>query len=298
MKPIYSMTGYGQALVQLPGGGRVHVELRGVNSRFLDLVFRLPDELRGAEPAMRQELTRQLRRGKVECRGSVEREQSPTQWPDAAAAAPLLAAEAALRAAAPHLQPLSVADVFRLLAGTGDAADSSEALHAAATAALSEAATQFIAARAAEGERLRQLLLDRIEAIAGHAERARALVPQVVTRQQERFLARWEEAMRMADGFEAEAQSVQERRLQEAAAFALRIDIAEELDRLQAHLASLRQLLQGGGELGKRLDFLIQELHREANTLGSKSAALELSEIALELKVLIEQMREQVQNIE
>lgn len=298
MKPIYSMTGYGQALVRLPSGDRVHVELRGVNSRFLDLVFRLPDELRGAEPAMRQVLTQQLRRGKVECRVSVEREQTPNQWPDAAAAAPLLAAEAALRAAAPHLQPLSVADVFRLLAASDGVVISSEALHTAATAALTEATAQFIAARAAEGDRLRQLLLERVDAIADHAERARALVPQVVARQQERFLARWEDALRTVEGFEAEAQSVQERRLQEVAAFALRIDVAEELDRLQAHLATLRQLLQDGGEVGKRLDFLIQELHREANTLGSKSVALELSEIALELKVLVEQMREQVQNIE
>lgn len=292
------MTGYGQGGAELPLGARLQVELRGVNSRFLDLVFRLPDELRASELAMRQELTRLLRRGKVECRASIELPQSAQQWPDAAAAQALLAAEAALRAQAPHLQALSVADVFRLLGTSSGPQLNPDDVPAAATQALSRAAEQFIAARAAEGERLRRFLLERIDAIAGLATRAKELVPQAVARQQERFLARWAEVTGEIEGFDPQSQAVQERRLQEVASFALRVDVAEEIDRLGSHLDSLRQLLEQGGELGKRLDFLIQELHREANTLGSKSASIELSEIALDLKVLIEQMREQVQNIE
>jgi uncharacterized protein YicC (UPF0701 family) len=136
------------------------------------------------------------------------------------------------------------------------------------------------------------------------AAQAEPLVPAVVAKQQARFLQRWQEALASADGVAGAAgggippQALQERALQEAATYAIRIDVAEELSRLVAHLDEIERLLAQGGELGKRLDFLIQELHREANTLGSKSAALELTGISVEMKVLIEQMREQVQNIE
>lgn len=292
------MTGYGHHSAMLPSGANVHIELRSVNSRFLDLAFRLPEEMRGAEPALRQLLTRSLRRGKVECRGVFEAPRTGPRLPDPAAAAPLLQAEAALRAVAPHLTPLSVAEVFRLAADATDDRNDPTAIEDAASRALEQALAGLLQARAAEGDRLRSFLLERIEAIGRHATRARELVPLAVERQQARFTARWDEALRSLSGAEASAESLQDRRIQEAAAFAIRIDVAEELDRLQAHLQTLRDLLSQGGELGKRLDFLIQELHREANTLGSKSALLELSEIALELKVLIEQMREQVQNIE
>jgi len=125
-------------------------------------------------------------------------------------------------------------------------------------------------------------------------------VPAVVERQQQRFLERWAEALKATGGVEGSvpAEALRERAMNEAATFALRIDVAEELSRLRAHLEEIARLLKGGGELGKRLDFLIQELHREANTLGSKSAALELTGVSVEMKVLIEQMREQVQNLE
>ncbi len=292
------MTGYGQNSVQLATGAKVHVELRSVNSRFLDIAFRLPEELRSTEAAMRQAITQALRRGKVDCRAVFEAPQTAMPLPDAAAAAPILAAESALRALAPHLAPLSVGEVLRFIGSAQEQhADAAEIARCTAQA-LDQALAALLQARATEGDRLRAILLDRMDQIAQHAERARAIVPLAVERQQARFTARWEEALRALTGVETSAETLQDRRLQEAASFAIRIDVAEELDRLQAHLQTLRDLLAQGGELGKRLDFLIQELHREANTLGSKSAALELSEISLELKVLIEQMREQVQNIE
>ena len=292
------MTGYGQKSTQLSTGAKIHIELRSVNSRFLDIAFRLPEELRGAEAAMRQSITQALRRGKIDCRATFEAPQSTPALPDPATAAPLLAAEAALRGMAPHLTPLSVGEVLRFIGGAQEEhADAAEIAQITGQA-LDQALAALIKARAQEGDRLRALLLDRIDQIAQHAARARAIVPLAVERQQARFTARWEEALSALTGVETSAETLNERRLQEAASFAIRIDVAEELDRLQAHLQTLRDLLDQGGELGKRLDFLIQELHREANTLGSKSAALELSEISLELKVLIEQMREQVQNIE
>ncbi len=298
MKPIYSMTGYGQKTVQLSTGAKIHIELRSVNSRFLDIAFRLPEELRSSEAAMRQALTQGLRRGKIDCRAVFEAPQTAPALPDAAAAAPLLAAESALRAVAPHLTPLSVGEVLRFIGSAQEAHIDAAEIAQATQTALEQALVVLTEARALEGDRLRALLLDRIGQIALHAARARDIVPLAVERQQARFTARWEEALRALSGVETSVETLNDRRLQEAASYAIRIDVAEEIDRLQAHLQALRALLTQGGELGKRLDFLIQELHREANTLGSKSAALELSEIALELKVLIEQMREQVQNIE
>ena len=129
------------------------------------------------------------------------------------------------------------------------------------------------------------------------ADQAKPLVPQLVEQQRQRFLERWKDAMSLAEGTVV-PEAAQDRALTEATAFAIRIDVAEELTRLASHVDEIERLIRKGGEIGKRLDFLIQELHREANTLGSKSAALELTRISVDMKVLIEQMREQVQNIE
>jgi uncharacterized protein (TIGR00255 family) len=154
-------------------------------------------------------------------------------------------------------------------------------------------------ARAREGERLAGVLHERIGHLRALAAQAAPLIPAVVQRQQQRFLERWNDALAQAGAAgSVSTEALQERALNEAAAFAIRIDVAEELARLTAHLDEIERLLKKGGELGKRLDFLIQELHREANTLGSKSAALELTNVSVEMKVAIEQMREQVQNIE
>ncbi len=166
-----------------------------------------------------------------------------------------------------------------------------------------EAAAKAVAglkeARAREGAKLVSMIRERTARLRELASQAEPLVPAVVKRQQERFLERWNEALQAAGASASiPAEALQERALNEAATMAIRIDVAEELSRLRAHLDEIDRLLTAGGELGKRLDFLIQELHREANTLGSKSAALELTGISVEMKVLIEQMREQVQNIE
>jgi uncharacterized protein (TIGR00255 family) len=141
------------------------------------------------------------------------------------------------------------------------------------------------------------MLLDRVGQLRTLATQATPLVPQLVALQRQRFMDRWKEAMALTEG-SALPEVAQDRALAEATAFAIRIDVAEEITRLDAHLDEIERLIQKGGELGKRLDFLIQELHREANTMGSKSAALELTHISVDMKVLIEQMREQVQNIE
>ena len=156
---------------------------------------------------------------------------------------------------------------------------------------------ELLAARQREGARLAATLLERIAQLRTLAAQAAPLVPQLVVQQRQRFMDRWQEAMALADGVSL-PEAAQDRALSEATAFAIRIDVAEELTRLQSHLDELQRLITKGGEIGKRLDFLIQELHREANTMGSKSAALELTHISVDMKVQIEQMREQVQNIE
>ena len=297
------MTGYASAQ-HTPGGNAeiatpaacLALELRSVNSRFLDVVLRLPDELRPHEPALRALIAKRLKRGKVELRVSVEAAAGGA-LPDVPVRTlqRLAAAQQQVRVWLPEAAPLSVADALRLAAGDSAA---SPALGEALLPLARQALDELVAARQREGARLLALLQERITALRALAAQAAPLVPQLVQAQRQRFLERWQEALGAAPASEAVTQAAQERALAEATAFAIRIDVAEELGRLAAHLDEIEAVLQKGGETGKRLDFLIQELHREANTLGSKSATLELTRISVDMKVFIEQMREQVQNLE
>jgi len=303
--PVYSMTGYANSLAQPPkaedGGASatasVSVELRSVNGRFLDLAMRMPEELRGLEPQLRELIAARFKRGKIELRINTQRE-ADGGWPQPQPEQlnRLASLEARVQAWMPQAAPLSVHEALSWC-------KSGAAMPAqldAATLQAAQACVQGLAeAREREGEKLVAILMERIQRLRQLADEAEPLLPAVVARQQQRFLERWQEALSTTGATSTvPQQTLQERALNEAAAFAIRIDVAEELGRLRAHLDELTRLLKKGGELGKRLDFLIQELHREANTLGSKSAALELTNISVEMKVAIEQMREQVQNIE
>jgi len=279
-----------------PSTARLGLELRSVNSRFLDLGFRLSDELRQHEPALRDLLGRRLKRGKVELRAYLNHPASGALGdPPARLLQRLATVQDQVRAWLPEAAPLSVADVLRVTSGAEPTDDEgiAEALLALARNVLDD----FVAARRREGERLAALIRERVAQLRDLARAAEPLVPRAVEAQKQRFVARWNEALAGSDGQISPA-AAQERALAEATAFAIRIDVAEELGRLAAHLDEIEAVLAKGGEAGKRLDFLIQELHREANTLGSKSAALELTRISVDMKVLIEQMREQVQNLE
>lgn len=286
------MTGY----ASVTDARGLTVECRSVNGRFLDLSLKLPEELRAHEPALRELVAARVRRGKLELRMSLAGSGGDaTTGPSASALERLAQWQQQVQQALPEARGLSVAEALglsRTLAPAGTATPDTLGTAQDCLDALADA-------RAREGQRLVDILLDRVSLIESLATRAEPLVPAVVQRQQARFLERWHEALKAADaGGSVGPQALQERALSEAAAFALRIDVAEEVARLRAHLQEIRRLLHKGGELGKRLDFLIQELHREANTLGSKSAALELTAISVDMKVAIEQMREQVQNIE
>ena len=274
---------------------RFGLEIRSVNSRFLDLSFRLPDELRHTEPALREHIVQHIKRGKVEVR-AVYHSNQETELTDPAIGTlqKLLSLQNKIQSWLPGARDLSVSDVIKL------------ASHEKSGLGLNEAdlmplATQAVKAlkdaRAREGARLADMLQDRISQLRTLAEQAAPLLPLLVEQQRQRFIDRWNEAMALSGGT-VSSDVAKDRALTEATAFAIRIDVAEELTRLASHLDELSRLIKKGGDIGKRLDFLIQELHREANTLGSKSAALELTNISVDMKVLIEQMREQVQNIE
>jgi uncharacterized protein (TIGR00255 family) len=297
---VYSMTGFASAVSSAPdhvgentesadvstgsrrqASGAVGAELRSVNSRFLDLSFKLADEFRALEPALRDMLTAAFKRGKIEFRLQPQRA-SDAGWPQPQPEQlhTLARLEGTVQNWLPKAAPLSVNEVLNWCRAAAPAVR----LEEAALQAARDCVEALKEARQREGSRLVSVLHDKLKALRALAEQAEPLVPAAVQRQQERFVQKYQEA--------------QERALSEAAAYALRIDVDEELQRLKAHLDEIGRLLKKGGEVGKRLDFLIQELHREANTLGSKAAALELTQISVDMKVLIEQMREQVQNIE
>jgi uncharacterized protein (TIGR00255 family) len=274
---------------------RLGLEIRSVNSRFLDVSFRLPEELRASEPALREKLVARLKRGKVELRVSIENSSTALiAEPSTRLLQRLNAIQDNVKAWLPNAAALSVADVIRL---TENKSGPEKDWHQDVIALTDQVIGALMSAREREGARLAIMLLDRIAQLRALAAQAAPLIPQLVALQRQRFMDRWTEAMGLADG-NTRPDMAQDRALTEATAFAIRIDVAEELTRLMSHLDELERLIAKGGEIGKRLDFLIQELHREANTMGSKSAALELTHISVDMKVLVEQMREQVQNIE
>ena len=274
----------------------VSIELRSVNGRFLDLGFRLPDEFRALEPALRELLSAAFKRGKIELRLNT-RTESETHWPQPQPDQlnRLVRLESTVQGWLPKAQALSVHEVLQWCKGGAP----TDKLDEAALDAAKRCIAGLRDARGREGERLVKVLMERVNRLRELATQAEPLVPAVVRRQQQRFLERWTEALEASGAANTiSREALQERALNEAAAYSIRIDVAEELARLRSHLDEIARLLKAGGEVGKRLDFLIQELLREANTLGSKAAALELTNISVEMKVAIEQLREQVQNIE
>jgi len=287
---ILSMTGYAAVAADLPGVS-LAVDLRSVNHRYLDLSIRLPDELRGLESALRERLTAELKRGKVECRVSLNRTTpgASTLAVSVERVRHLAQAAADVERHAPGSAPLSVAEVLRWPGVLAEPVLAPEALAALTHDLVDKALAELRASRAREGGKLAAALEERCAAIEVQVERVAPRIPALHRAYLDKLGARLKEA-----GLDPD----QDRLKLELALFATKIDVAEEVQRLASHVSEVRRVLGAGGSAGKRLDFLMQELHREANTLGSKSVDAELSQASLELKVLIEQMREQVQNVE
>ncbi len=287
---IYSMTGYA-AKTRGVKGGVIHIELKSVNSRYLDCLFRVSDELRLIEPALRELIGSRITRGKLECRVSFASGAGGGQ--SATLNADLLerlrAYDDRVRSVLPLAAPLTVADVLRWPGIFGDDLLDLATIAPVCLALAADTVDEFNASRAREGEKMAEALRLRVGRMRTLLREVEPRIPEAQAAFGERLRQRLLEAVETADA---------ERMRQEIAFFAARIDVAEELTRLATHLDEVERVLRAGGVSGKRLDFLMQELNREANTLASKSLVTEVSQTAIEFKLLIEQMREQVQNLE
>lgn len=286
---IHSMTGYA-AQTRAFAGGELHMELKSVNSRFLDLHFRLADELRAAEMGIREQISALLKRGKVECRlyFTLTRK-TGVQNLNAEMLSRLQALDLQIRAALPEAQPLTAGDALRWPGILGDENVDFAALSPIITELAEATLEEFNASRAREGEKLAGIILECARKMRDIVTEVAPHIPAVQAAFAEKLRQRLEEAQGAVED---------SRLMQEVTLFAARIDIAEELARLTTHLDELERIFKTGGAVGKRLDFLMQELNREANTLGSKATAVTVTQAAMNLKLFIEQIREQVQNLE
>lgn len=284
------MTGYAAGTADL-ARGRLAFELRSVNSRYLDIQFRMAEELRAAEPALRELIASRAARGKVDCRVSFNASTNVAAAAALNSAAlenlRLLADEA--RRAFPAAAPMQISDVLRWPGVIAEAPLDDDLLRASVLQLARQVLDEFCSTRAREGARLAAIVTARVAEMRRHIAAVAPLIPEAVAAYQAKLAERLREALGSADD---------ERVRAEIAVFGMKSDVDEELTRLAAHLDEVERTLGDGGAVGKRLDFLAQELNREANTLASKAAGAKIAECALELKLLIEQIREQVQNIE
>jgi uncharacterized protein (TIGR00255 family) len=304
---ICSMTGYAVATRETTAG-TLTIELKSVNSRFLDLQFRINDDLRALEPMLREAIMGRVARGKVECRLSFGRKTATgaSQALNDTVLSTLAALQLEVRQQFSDAQPLSVSELLRWPGVIEEAEIGQETLQAEVASAMAAVLDAFVESRTREGAALQAMLLSRIDDMESIVQRITPLIPQVIAQFQQKAIERLQEALGLAlkdnaSGSGATTISREEaldRIRQEVTLYGIRIDVAEELTRLATHLKETRQILKKGGQVGKRLDFMMQELNREANTVGSKASAKELSDAAMALKLLIEQMREQVQNLE
>ncbi|WP_022955277.1 YicC/YloC family endoribonuclease [Perlucidibaca piscinae] len=288
--PVRSMTAFARAMQHGPFG-QLSVELRSVNSRHLELTLRLPDVLRDLEHSWRERLRQQIGRGKVELTLRLDAGDSLADGVvlDQERVRQLLQAAHEIEDLARHVGPVDPVALLRLPGVLRTQEADATALTATAEALLTQALADFLAMRAREGCALTALVEQRLQGVAREVSAVQDRLPGILAHYRERLLERIREA---------KAELAAERVEQEVVLFAQKLDVAEELDRVLAHLAEIRRVLTGGGAIGRRLDFLMQELNREANTLGSKAVTADSAWSSVELKVLIEQMREQIQNIE
>ena len=283
--------------------GSMTVEIKSVNSRFLDLQFRMNDDFRAFEPSFREAIISRITRGKVECRFSFARkeQQQNNKALNQTVLAQITQFQNELQQQFPNSANLSLHEILRWPGVIEENTVSDENLTAQAMECMQSTVTAFIESRAREGAALQSVLTGKISEMESIVERITPIVPQLVAQFQQKSVHRLQEALGLTNGNNVPVLSREEaldRIRQEVALYGIRIDIAEELARLSGHLTETRHILHKGGQVGKRLDFMMQELNREANTLGSKAALKELADAAMELKLLIEQMREQVQNLE
>ncbi|HLQ24250.1 MAG TPA: YicC/YloC family endoribonuclease [Acidiferrobacterales bacterium] len=285
-----SMTAFARSDFETPGGALV-CELRSVNHRYLEFALRLPEELRSLEPQIRELIGKRLSRGKVDCSlyfKAKDNAASELQLNDKLVSK-LIELTRKIDDLARNISSLRAIDLLRWPGVLVVPERDTEVLSKTATEAVIKALDELVMVRRREGEHLRTLLEQRLQTMRQIVDSIKPLLPQFVQEFRQRLQARLAEIRQEVDAARLE---------QEVVLFAQRVDVEEELDRLSTHITEIGRVLNEPSQVGRRLDFLMQELHREANTLGAKSPDMRLTKATVDLKVLIEQMREQVQNIE
>jgi uncharacterized protein (TIGR00255 family) len=286
---IHSMTAYARREVKGDWGTAVW-EIRSVNQRYLETYLRMPEQFRSLEPVLRERFRKRLARGKVECNLRFEANQAASSEltinEDLAQQVIKAAKWVKDTAGEGNIGPFQVLNWPGVMEAPEQDLD---AINKDLLIGFDEAITDFIAARASEGENMKELIVQRLDAITAEATKVRAQMPEIIKWQRERLTSRFEDAKVELDAGRIE---------QELIMMAQKSDVAEELDRLDSHVKETQKIMKKGGACGRRLDFMMQEFNRESNTLASKSITTEITASAVELKVLIEQMREQIQNIE
>ena len=299
MSQVYSMTGY--AATQAPSPlGIISLEVRSVNSRFLDLTLRTADELKCTETALRSILTQSVGRGKVEIRTGVKAELNETSGSINPAALSLVQKlQAEVLSALPDARPMSAAEILAYPGVVRTAEANPEELTKIVSGLLTTALEAFKKSAEREGAALAEVLKGYCDKIDAIADAVQVRMPDIVAAAQAKLTQRLEDALSKALTAHSQltSEEVNDRIRTEATLYAMKIDVDEEVNRLKTHTKEVRRVLTAGGPVGKRLDFLMQEMNREANTLGSKAAAIEMTDASLNLKLLIEQMREQIQNL-
>ena len=298
------MTGYAISARE-SDAGTITLELKSVNSRFLDLQFRMNDDLRSLEPLLREAIMGKVQRGKVECRLSFGRKASSgtSLAINETLLSALAKAQQQVLTQFDQARPLTVNELLRWPGVLSDSEVGEDNLLADVQTNMMTVLDAFVESREREGAALETMLLSRVSDIEEIVQRISPLIPKAIEQFRQKAIDRMQEALgiSLAEGSPTTSISkdeVQDRIRQEVTLYGIRMDVAEELTRLSGHLTETRAILKKGGQVGKRLDFMMQELNREANTLGSKAALKELSDASMQMKLLIEQMREQVQNLE
>ena len=293
------MTGYAAAQAPSPLG-IISLEIRSVNSRFLDLTLRTADELKCTETALRSILTQSVGRGKVDIRTGVKAELNETSGSINPAALSLIQKlQAEVLAALPDARPMSAAEILAYPGVVRTAEANPEELTKIVSGLLTTALEAFKKSAEREGAALAEVLKGYCDKIDAIADAVQVRMPDIVAAAQAKLTQRLEDALSKALTAHSQltSEEVSDRIRTEATLYAMKIDVDEEVNRLKTHTKEVRRVLTAGGPVGKRLDFLMQEMNREANTLGSKAAAIEMTDASLNLKLLIEQMREQIQNL-
>jgi uncharacterized protein (TIGR00255 family) len=301
-KSTYSMTGFA-SVQSVTRAGTLSLELRSVNSRFLDLNFRMADDLRNIEPLIREKLMKALSRGKVECRISWGRAEGEKRIPkvDLEQVKQLGALEATIQGALPKAGGFRITDILNWPGVVEDNSLSSDELQEIISALCDQAIEALKQSREREGAGLATVLLEKIDGMEAIVDSLLPMLPQFLAHYEGKIRERMTEAFDKIIADKAShltVEDLEERIKHEVALHSVRIDVKEEVERLQTHFKEVRRILSQGGVIGKRLDFVTQELNREANTLGSKAHAIAQTQASIDLKVLVEQFREQVQNIE